>query len=294
MAFELTALFFAVISPALWAIMNVLDKFVVSHKIKNPLSFGFIAGTINLLIGTVIALFVSWREVTPKDIAFSAISGILLGINFYFWYILIKEEDASNLVGLIYFYPVIIAILSYFFLNEQLHLLSYFGMCLTLFGAVMLSINATKIKIKAGAWMIASLILITAFYEFFIKVATINLPAVNGVAVSSVFLGIACIPMLISSKTRKGLKETAKYAGWAVLNESFTFLGVFTTYFAMAKLPATIVSSIAATQPLAVLIIEKIFSRGGIKVERAPELLPKLIPIASIVLGIMLLYLPEL
>jgi len=290
----LLPLIFAILSPFFWGLMNVLDKFVIMHKVKNPISFAFIAGMVHLAIGILLALFLGWHGFTIRELWPAALAGILLGSQFYFYYLMLAKEDVSNIIGFVYFYPIIISILSFLFLHEVLSVYSYIGMALIIAGVISLSIRTKKIKLKLGIWMIVSLIFVVALYEFFIKVSTINLPELNGIAVNSIFIGLALLPVLLHKKTRGCLAFELKNIKWAALNESFTFLGIATTYFAMKGLPATVVSSLAATQPLIVLFIEKAFHKAGLHICSDQKLAPKLISISLIVAGILLLYLPEL
>lgn len=294
MVSQLISLIFAVISPFVWASMNILDKFVVSHRAKNPLSFGMVAGFVNLAIGIVLALFLNWPSITRADLFFPALVGIALGSQFFFYYLLLQKEDVSDVIGFIYVYPIIIAILSYLFLNERLSLISYLGTFIILLGATTLSVKSKKIRSKFTLWSIVSLIVVVALYEFFIKIATTNLPELNGIAVSQMFVGITVLLGLFNKKIRTGFPRELKNIKWAMLNETTTFLGMFTTYFAMSGLPATIVSSIAAAQPLAVLILEAFVNKIGLKISKNTDFHKKIIPISLIVLGVIVLYLPEL
>lgn len=287
-------LIFAIISPFIWGLMNVLDKFVVSHRVKNPLSFTIVAGIVNLAIGIVLALFINWSNITINDLFFPAISGLIFGSTFFIYYYLLRKEDVSDIIGLVYVYPIIVAILSFLFLNERLSLISYLGMALILLGVIFLSIKTKKIKLKVSLWMIFSLIIFVALYEFFIKVATNNLPELNGISISSICVGLIILPGLFSKKIRSGFSKELKNFRWALLNESLTFLGILTTYFAMAGLPATIVSSIAATQPLTVLIFESLAHKVGLKISVKNNFTKKIVPVLLIVLGVVLLYLPEI
>lgn len=284
----------AIISPFIWGFMNILDKFVISHKVKNPLSFSVVAGIVNLGIGSIIALCLDWSGVTKTDIFFPALVGVLLGSQFFLYYHLLGKEDVSNVIGLIYFYPIIVAILSFLYLNESFPLISYLGLGIIMVGVFTLSINIKKIKLKATLWMIITLIVVVGLYEFFIKVSTTNLPELNGIAISHIFVGLTILPGLFVKKIRKGFTKELKNTKWSILNESFTFLGVLTLYYAMSGLPATIVSSIAATQPLAVLMMESFANKIGIRLSNEGNFRKKLVPILLIVLGIVLLYIPEM
>jgi hypothetical protein len=62
----------------------------------------------------------------------------------------------------------------------------------------------------------------------------------------------------------------------------------------MSGLPATIVSSIGAIQPLAVLFIEKILQMLGIKLTHNGSFSQKILPLTLIVLGVIIIYSQEL
>lgn len=290
----LSPLIFAIISPFIWGFMNVLDKFVISHKVKNSLSFTVVAGIANIAIGILLALFLDWRGISFVDLLSPAIAGSIFGLHFFIYYYALGKEDASNLIGFMYVYPIIVAILSFLFLNEKLSVISYIGICLILLGAVFLSVKAKKIRLKVSLWMIVSLIIIVALYEFFIKVATNNLPVLNGIAISAVCVGFVIILGLFNKNIRLGFPRELKNIKWALLTESLTFLGILTTYFAMAGLPATIVSSLAAIQPFAVLVLEYLAIKIGININLENNFSKKIIPILLIVIGAILLYLPKI
>ena len=290
----LSPLIFAIISPFIWGFMNVLDKFVISHKVKNSLSFTVVAGIANIAIGILLALFLDWRGISFVDLLSPAIAGSIFGLHFFIYYYALGKEDASNLIGFMYVYPIIVAILSFLFLNEKLSVISYIGICLILLGAVFLSVKAKKIRLKVSLWMIVSLIITVALYEFFIKVATNNLPVLNGIAISAVCVGFVIILGLFNKNIRLGFPRELKNIKWALLTESLTFLGILTTYFAMAGLPATIVSSLAAIQPFAVLVLEYLAIKIGININLENNFSKKIIPILLIVIGAILLYLPKI
>ncbi len=284
----------AVLSPVIWGLMNVLDKTIVTHKIKKPLTYASIAGLVNLVLGIILASFLDWSKVSASSLVYPIIAGILLGGQFYLYYLILAKEDVSHMVGILYIYPVIVAILSFFFLNETLSSFGYIGMFLILAGVLMISDRVRRLKLKASLWMIMTTILVVALDDIFIKVSTNHLPELNGIAISCIFIGLTILPVLFAKGVRKYFRGEFKNFKWAFLSESLTFLGIFTLYFAMSGLSATFVSSVAATQPLAVLFFEKIFHKSGARICRDVEFLPKLIPIILIVLGIILLYLHEI
>ncbi len=286
-----TALVFALLAPLVWGVMNVLDKYVVSKKVRHPIGFAIVAMLMNLLFGALLALFLDWSAVSLRDVLFPAAAGVLLGLEFFFYYFLLRKDDVSHLIGFVYVYPLLIVLLSFFFLNEVLNLAGYLGVFLILSGAVMLSLRVQKLKLRVGAWMIGMMVVIVASYEFLIKVATTELPVLNGVAIDAIAIGLTSVPLLFYSKTFRAFLAEVRNAKWAVATELLTFSAVACTYFAMEGLPATFVASVGAAQPLAVVALENIVARHVGRFEHDHKLLPKLGAIVSIVAGVALLYL---
>ena len=283
----------AIFSSFIWSLMNVLDKYIISHKVKNIFSFAIIAGALNLFIGLILALFLNWNNINLIDLLFPVLVGIIAGSQFFVYYLILQKEDISKVIGLIYFYPVIVAFLSFLFLNERLSLISYVGVSLILLGALLLSINKRKLILNISLWMILLLIFMIGLQEFFIKIATDNLSILNGVSITSIFIGLVIMFGLFNKKTRLDLKFELKNIKWACFSEILTFLGIFTVYISMLYLPATIVSSIGAVQPLFVLFLESFLNKRGLLLTLEKFSLKKVMSILLIVLGVFLLYLPE-
>lgn len=287
-------LIFAIISPFIWGLVNILDKFVISHKVKNPLSFAVVAGIVALMIGVILSLFLDWKGIVLTSLIFPAAAGIIFGFQYFLYYYILNKEDVSDIIGFEYSYPILVAILSFLFLNEILSLISYLGISLILFGAIMLSLKKKKIKFKISLWILIIFVAIIALYEFFVKISTTNLPEWNGIAISNICLGFTILLGLFNKKIRGKFLTELKNIKWAMLNESLTFLGIVTLFFAMAGLPATIVSSIAATQPFAVLILEFLANKIGMNISVDTNFRKKIIPIFMIVAGVVLIYSKEI
>jgi hypothetical protein len=111
----------------------------------------------------------------------------------------------------------------------------------------------------------------------------------QGLVITTVTASFTTLCGLFSKKVRKGFVNELKNVKWAFISEFITIIALLTLYFSVSKLPVTLVSSIGATQPLVVLIFEKIaHSRFG-KMTKDVKLLPKLGAIILIVLGVILL-----
>lgn len=281
---------FAVLAPFCWASTYVFDKYLLVHRIRKPVSFAVIIGLVHLIAGTVIALFLDWSNVIPKDLLFPILAGILLGLQIYLYVNVLKTEDASEVVGLEYTYPILIAVLSFIFLKEVIPPMGYLGMAIIIAGVILLSLRFRKVKFESRVWMIVSLILLIALTEFFVKVATTEISAWQGITLNSITLGITLMFALLNSGVRKGFATELRNLPWIAASEVFTFSAAASLYFAMAGLPATIVSSIGATEPLMVLILERTVQRLTGNLTKDHKTLPVLVAIVFIVAGVVLMY----
>jgi uncharacterized membrane protein len=200
-----------------------------------------------------------------------------------------KNSDASYVIGFLYLFPIVVAVLSFIFLSERLPVLTYIAVALILTGVILLSVRAKKIKAILFFLPLLIYILLLGGYEFFIKVSTNNLNFMQGVAITTFVSGSFILFGLFSRKIRKEFIIEIKNIKFAFINEFIALLGVFTLFFAMSLLPATIVSSIGSIQPLAVIILERLAHKRFGKITIDTRLLPKLIAILLIVIGVIVL-----
>ncbi len=287
-------LFFAFLSPIIFAFMNVIDTYIVKKRVKHVFGFAVVSGITNILFGIILALFLNWNSYSLLDFRFSILAGSMFGIQLYFYYFILAKHDVSHAVGLIYVYPIIVAFLSYLFLNEKLSILGYSGVFITLCGIILMSIRLKKLKMSIAFWSLGISILTIAFSEFFIKVATNQLPQWHGTAINSMVMGIFILPALLNKSIRKGFKKEFKNIRFTFISEALTLGAIVTLYLAMSGLSATIVSVISATQPLFVLIFESAAFYAGIKISRDLQWKNKAIAIILVVIGIVILYLNAL
>ncbi len=283
-------LFFAFLSPMIWALMNFIDAWIVKKKVKNALSFAVVSGITNIFLGIMLALFLDWSNYSLFDFRFSIIVGAMLGLQLYFYYTILSRHDVSHVVGLIYAYPLVVAFLSFLFLNEKLSLIAYLGAFITIFGVFQLTLRMRKLNFALISWSIIALILTSALAEFFIKIATTQIPVWHNTAITSIVLGFSILPALLKKSVRKDFKGEFKRIHFTFISELLTIAAVTSVYLAMAGLPATIVSVISTLQPLFVLIFEWVAFFFGIKMVKDIDWKQKIFAISLVVIGIIILY----
>ncbi len=183
-----------------------------------------------------------------------ALAGGLLGIQLYFYYFVSKKADVSYVLGIYYIYPLLVALLSFLFLNEVISFIGYFGAGFTVLGVVLMSLRVKKMKFTLSLWMLGVMIVTGAFSEFFVKVATNELSLWHGLAINNLAMGAVFLPALLSTNLRRQFATELRNTHYAVVSEIATFFAILTLYLAMQGLPATIATSLMATQPVFVVL----------------------------------------
>ena len=283
-------LFFAFLSPSIWALMNFIDSWIVKKRVKNTVSFAVVSGITNIFLGIMLALFLDWSNYSLFDFRFSIIVGAMLGLQLYFYYTILSRHDVSHVVGLIYAYPLVVAFLSFLFLNEKLSLIGYFGAFVTILGIFMMTLRIRKLNLALASGPIFIVMLTSAFSEFFIKITTTQIPVWHNTAITSIVLGMCILPALLKTSIRKDFKNEFKKIHFTFISEMLTLGAITLVYLAMVGLPATIVSVISTTQPLFVLIFEWVAFFFGVKMVKDIDWKHKIFAISLVVIGIVIMY----
>ena len=280
---------FVLLAPITYGLVNIIDEYYCSKKIKNPFSYTAVVGIVHLILGLLMASFLNWENFTPSMLLLPGILGFFYAIQLLIYYYSLYNEDVSEIVGIDYSYPIIVAILSFFILNENLGILGYTALILIILGVFNLEKRMCKMCLNMNVWVLIGMPIITGIYEFIIKISTINIPEFNAVAINSIVAGTIVMSTIFLKKVRVGLSTEIKNIGYAFANESLTILAILFIFLAMKYYPATIVSSIGTLEVLFVLIIEQfvLVKIGGIT--RDKILMPKLSGIILIISGVVLM-----
>ena len=66
---------FALLSPLIFALMNIMDKYVMAHKVKRAYGYIIIGGAVNLVYGVAVGLFLPWQNISIIEAGYSALAG---------------------------------------------------------------------------------------------------------------------------------------------------------------------------------------------------------------------------
>jgi len=262
-------LILALVAPVLWAISNIIDKYLLSRKLKNPFSYDIITIWIGVIFIIAIPAFVK------ISFSFNAyFYGILIGIIFCGIYLLYDKamgrEEGSRVVSLIYTMPLYVALLSRLFLGESLSIWNYLGIVLLAVSAVIVSYRGMRKKHLLSMGMIMMLLyaIIAAATRVLSKSVIASVPPLSYVFWIFVGQTIGSLLLLFIPRIRKHLKSDLKTVRgntfWLLIGTAiFDGLGLLAFYVAIALGSVSIASGISALQPFFFLVgafvVAKIF-----------------------------------
>jgi len=144
----------SLISAMFWALDNILDKYLLTNRLKDPYSYNILTNLNDILPVILIPIF------TPVhyDRVFSVVAflfGMLTVISLVFYNKAMIKEEASRVAAFEWTSPIFVAILSLLIFREVLSLYGYLGILLIVIGAFILSHKKQgKIIISPILWMV--------------------------------------------------------------------------------------------------------------------------------------------
>lgn len=284
--------FLYVISAVLvWGITSIVDKIILT-KYLNPFSYSLLYLPSTLVVVAGIFLFVP-INFNPVIFSLAALAGAISVIGYYLYAFAMKKEEASRIVALTNIYPVFVAILAAFFINEIFSIKTYVGISLIIFGAVLISYKRNAFKKIIPAALL--LIVIAANFSFGIE-QTISKITLNFYSFWQFFaiFSLGKIFAIILSfgipSFRKSFVREIKHLKRSIflmlmLSTSVWLLGSIFFYYAVSLGPITLVSTISILAPFVTLMLAVFLSKF------LPKILREEIDPITIALKIMAVFL---
>lgn len=284
----------------IFTIVNILDKHVITHELRNPyvctVVNGFIAFILYIILTLIWGSFNIIFSLNLKDILLLVAGGIALGGAVFFYYQSMKAEEASRVMSLLNLDRIFIFIMATIFLHEVFNLTKYVGIGLLIVGAVVISIKPIKNKTKMIPVTTIMIILISAFLwalrTVLVRAASLEVSFLNMMFwIGLGQLVVALILFLFFVKEYKRYKKGIEFVAGITLID---VIGMALFFLALAIAPAAIlVSALASVHPLFVFLLAFLVTKlkpSITKEELSPRtLILKIIAIAMIVVGVILI-----
>lgn len=292
---------FAAVTPLFYSFTNFIEKFLIEKKIKDPLGITALSCLASGIIGIFIALITGFSNPGTGQIMILIFAGILLTFYLIPYYEALKIEDASRIIPLFQFIPVITLILSTIILKETLSGKQIFGMLLVVFASFFISAE----KVKGGTFrprkslyfmFLASFMygLVGIIFRFVVREASFW----TTLSYEYIGSGVGGVLLLLIPKVRKNLQNqfnaVKSSAGIISFNSSIAIIAQVSESYALSLAAVPLVNIIGSIQP-AISLVE-----GIILTKKFPHLIKediskstltlKLISILIIFVGMYLVY----
>lgn len=148
----------ALAAALLFAVTNIIDKYILSKWISKPLSWVLISMTIESAIAFIVLL--PWIGLSFPSLQIIVLS-LLIGAVFVICLIpyakAMMVEEASRVIPLYQLSPIFVFLMSYLFLTETLSGREFFGFALLVIGGCVVSIKRVGglFKLSKAFWLMS-------------------------------------------------------------------------------------------------------------------------------------------
>jgi len=288
---------FALLTPVLWALGDVAEKFQLDRVFKHWLSYFTLAYIAWSAI--VLCIFVFHNVYIELGYALLAVASGLIGtIGTVFYLKAVSKEEASRVVPLAYMSVVFVSILSYVFLGEVFGLATYAGIAMLIVGAAVMSYRKIDGKLLPVT-PVLSLVLLSALMSAtssIIDKSFLGTYDYWALLFWGYFGGLAVVAwFVLNKKNHVNLPKLSELGGrrhmWILLAATMLiyFAGDVTWLAAISQAPLSIVAALSTTEPLFVLLLavaSSVFTPKLLKEEiGGSKVALKLLSIVLIIIG---------
>jgi drug/metabolite transporter (DMT)-like permease len=248
-------LFYAILSPAVYTIVNFVDKYILSKHIKDYRGMSMFAAVMATFFGTLFWVATGRPSMSAHDTLLIIASGILTFSAQVLYFKALSFEETSKIMILFAIAPVITLVLSFLFLGEQIGMRQLLGFVIIFVSVIGVSAQGQKINIKLSPALyliiLNSILWSTGAVLFKLVIDQNSFTQV--VAYESWGIGIGgMIAFLLFKGIRSSFLETLKSVRKSVvffifLNEGIFVVSRLLAFLAISMGPLALVSIIGNT-----------------------------------------------
>ncbi len=262
----------SILAAVIFAFVNIVDKYLVTKLIKNPVIPVVIVGAIGIILGIAIFLFNGFKALSAINILLAVMAGNIHMLASVLYFLAIKREEVSRIIPIIYLQPLFIAILASFFLGELFGPLKYVGIAAMILGAVLISIKLPfEIRFGKAFWMAISAAALWSLHNVIVKYLlefTDFWTAFSYTRIGTIIFFAALLYFYFQDFRSLLTKKGSFPLLLSSFNETLTFFAMLLVLAAASIGFITLVSTIVSIQPFFILIITILLSHFFPKILR--------------------------
>ncbi|MFH0863501.1 MAG: EamA family transporter [Candidatus Gottesmanbacteria bacterium] len=290
-----------IFSAFFFSIVDVMDKFLCSNKIKSVFAFLVITNIISVVFTSFLLFFVDFKISWGWPLFFAAISAIFYFFLWAFWLKALKKTEVSRSIAIYSSAPIYTALLAVVFLQEQLSLIKWLSIVAIIAGSILCSYEKTSARKSIGFNSMYLLVILAALFSSLGGIVSKAAMQTMHPFIVDIVAVYAAIPLFLLLFLKKGVFnevveviKNKKIIFPFLIRGLLGFLGTITFYLAISLGPVSLVSAgFGGTNPLFVFgisIILSLFWPKFIKENISPQtIFQKAMAIILIVGGVVLI-----
>ena len=251
----------------IWASFNVIQKIIITKKIKKEIVYLVITNTIYCSMTFLLLFFKRPSFDNIPVIMIAVLAGIFSFFGALMFFKTLHHEEISRIAPLFNLTPILILLLSFIFLKENLSFENYISFFLIILGGFLISIkiDGKKLRVSKVIFLMMLSCLFFAISNILIKYSSRYLDVYSYFFYSIMGWFISTIPFFFSKTVVKDIINKVKTLGkktW-ILIIAIEVAALPVTYLVSTVIKTIDISLIAIvgnTQPVFVLLIATLLS----------------------------------
>lgn len=252
-----------IVATVLWASTNILDKYILSKLVKNPLLPLIFSCCIGFIVAVIIFYLNKGTPLAFSYILVALVAGMCYTVAIFLYFKAVLIEDISKIVALWYLAPLFTALFGAIFLHEILTLQKYLGLTLLVIGAFMIELKEFRFTQSKGLklMIISSIFLAVNYVAVKYALHKSDFWTIFAWARVGSFAGMIPLVYIQRQKIIHALAKLPKKAAILMsVSESASIVGIVFITAAAVTGYATLVNAFSSIQPLFVFIFTIILS----------------------------------
>lgn len=262
-------IFFAIAAPALYAVSNFIDKFIIEKHISNVAVLTILGGFVALPFAVITLAFRHFPTYPPGQTALILLAGICMELALLPYFKAISLDEVSRVIPVFQLIPVLVLFLSFLTLGERLNPSQLTGFLFVVSGAYLISLKRLGAGMfnlrKSFKWILLASVL-WAVPSIIFRFISVQQGFWDAIAYEFLGAAVGAFILLLVPSLRKGFSDESqriKKFVWGILvsNEALYLLSRLIGFYAIAIAPAVaLASALNGFMPLFSLIYGIILS----------------------------------
>ena len=285
-------------SALAFGVVSILDKILLMRYISSARTFLVMVGLLQITLSAIVMPFTPVLSYSFDVSAIAYVSGLLWGASLVTMIWVMSTQDVSRVVPVASTFPVFVAIMAMLFLSENLSILHWVAIVVTVAGAAFISLNTTGLSRRVPLDSSFFLLLLGSIAfgggQFLSKVVLDDMDIWSLYVLRGAGLGTAAIALMfrpvVLSDMRRALSDIETMAVFLASEGVAVFVGVMLSLWAIALGPVSLTATLMSTRPLFVFVLSVLLSSSVWRLLDEPldrkTLANKLVSTTMIVAGI--------